>query len=306
MVFEIDAWIVFFVTVMIAISIDSLFSIKNSNKQMSYSSSIYMTCGWVLLAFAFALYVYFYSDFDNLILFLTGYLVELSLSVDNIFIFILIFGQFQLSHHAQHKILMIGIYSAIVLRLIMITAGVYLIQQFQWLFYIFGIILIYAGIRIIIAKEKADNIKGKNNIIAIFKKYLPISDQNKGDRFIIKIQGKYYATHMLIVLILIEKADLIFALDSIPAILSITNNSFLVFTSNIFAILGLRSMYFMLSKALSKFVYIKYALSVILCYIGCKMIAGAIGFHISSFISLTVIILSITTAIAFSYRRKVG
>ena len=303
MVVSANYWYFFFALVLGAISIDLVMATRSS-KNMSYTSSLYMTLFWFLLALAFAAFIAFELTYHDATLFLTGYLVELSLSIDNIFVFILIFNQFKMSQHAQHKILMIGIFSAIIMRLIMITAGIYLIQKFEWLFYIFGALLIYGGIHIVLNADKKEKEGDATGLLNKLGRYIPITSENLHDNFVVKKNGKYYLTHMFIVLLLIEKADLVFALDSIPAVLSITDNTFIVFTSNIFAILGLRSMYFFLSHVLQKFQYIKYALSFILCYIGVKMIMNIYGFHIPVLISLSVIITAVGVSIIFSLMKS--
>ena len=212
------------------------------------------------------------------------------------------FNNFKISQKAQHKVLIIGILSTIITRFLIISAGVYLIQKFQWVFYIFGTFLIYSGIKIMGKEERKE--EQSNSFISFFKKLLPISEKDHGDKFTVKIKGKRYFTSLFIVLLIIEKVDLIFALDSIPAILAITSDIFIVLTSNIFAILGLRSMYFFLSGILESFIYIKHALSIILCFIGGKMIASVQGYHIPVLLSLSVILISILTAILFSILKQ--
>lgn len=301
--FPIEIWIVFFSLIIFAIAFDLGVSLKSSTYTISVKTAGTLTACWVGLAFLFASLIFLYADLEKTALFVTGYLVELALSIDNIFVFILVFNNFKISQKAQHKVLIIGILSTIIMRFLMISTGVYLIQKFQWAFYIFGAFLIYSGIKIIKGKEERKK-EQSSGFISFFKKLFPISEEEHGDKFTVKIKGKRYFTSLFVVLLIIEKVDLIFALDSIPAILAITDDIFIVLTSNIFAILGLRSMYFFLSDILERFIYIKHALSTILCFIGCKMIASVQGYHVPILLSLSVIIISILTAILFSILKQ--
>ncbi|MDJ1257819.1 MAG: TerC/Alx family metal homeostasis membrane protein, partial [Candidatus Midichloria sp.] len=293
--FPIEIWIVFFSFIIFAIAFDLGVSSKSLTHTISVKTAGTLTACWVGLAFLFASLIFLYANLEKTALFITGYLVELALSIDNIFVFILVFNNFKISQKAQHKVLIIGILSTIIMRFLMISAGVYLIQKFQWVFYIFGTFLIYSGIKIIKGKEERKEEQSNGFISFVIKKLLPISEEEHGDKFTVKIKGKRYFTSLFVVLLIIEKIDLIFALDSIPAILAITDDIFIVLTSNIFAILGLRSMYFFLSDILERFIYIKHALSIILCFIGCKMIASVQGYHVPILLSLFVIIISILT-----------
>jgi tellurite resistance protein TerC len=300
------SWVLFFTIISISILIDLRMTYNSKSSKISISkAATIMTMCWIALAAAFCMFIYWYMDSELSLLFAAGYLVELSLSIDNIFVFILIFKQFRISTGLQHKILIIGVISAIIMRFIMIKAGTYLIQKFEWIFYVFGIFLIYSSCKIILAKNETDAAKRKSSdkLIAFFSKFLPITDGNYKNKLIVKINGKIFFTTAFIVLVMIEKVDLIFALDSIPAILAITDNIFIVFTSNIFAVLGLRSMYFFLSAIMDKFYYIKYALSVILFFIGSKMIMTPLGYHISIATSLGIIGFSILIAILLSIIR---
>lgn len=291
------SWLLFSGLIIAAITFDLSVSLK-SDRASSAKKAGLMTFCWICLASVFAGVIYYQAGFEPSVLFITGYLVELSLSVDNIFVFILIFKKFKISSSAQHKILVIGILSAIVMRFLMISAGILLIHKFQWIFYIFGAFLIYSGVQIL--RDNGSDEHAGDSFMKFLKKILPFTDKTSGNKFIVKINGKRFMTPLVAVLFLIEQVDLVFALDSIPAILAITDDLFIVFTSNIFAILGLRSMYFFLSNAVEKFIYLKHALSIILCFIGCKMIASVQGYHIPIAVSLSVIIVSILGAIAFS------
>jgi len=240
--------------------------------------------------------------------FLTGYLIEESLSVDNLFVFIMIFGFFNIKPQYQHKILFWGIIGAIIMRAIFIFAGVALINQFAWIMYIFGAFLIYTGVKMLFEKEEEDKAfnPNDNKIIKLFRKLIPVVDDPHIHRFFIKKNKKWYATTFFIALLFIEGSDLIFAIDSIPAVLSVSKDPFIVYTSNIFAILGLRALYFALSGVMQYFYYLKYALAGILSFIGFKMcfneFCAEMGYHlhISNMASLGVIVVLLTVSILAS------
>jgi tellurite resistance protein TerC len=202
--------------------------------------------------------------------FLTGYVIEKSLSIDNLFVFIMIFTYFNVEPKYQHKILFWGILGALIMRAIFIFAGVALINKFHWIIYIFGAFLIFTGIKMLFHKdEKID--PEKNPLVRLFKRFMPVTATSHGDKFFVKIGLKTFATPLFVVLLLVEFTDLIFAVDSIPAILAITNDTFIIFTSNVFAILGLRALYFALAGITQYFHYLKYGLSAVLVFVGVKM-----------------------------------
>jgi tellurite resistance protein TerC len=253
---------------------------------------------WICLALSFNGLIYYWFGEHKAVEFLTGYLIEKSLSIDNIFVFVLVFGYFQVPAIYQHKILFWGILGALVMRVIFIFAGVALIQKFHWTIYVFGAFLIYTGYNMFSEKDKKVEPE-KNPVIKFFRKIMPVTDQLHGDKFFIQQNGKKYATPLFLVLILIETTDLIFAVDSIPAILAITQDQFIVYTSNVFAILGLRSLYFALAHIVDRFIYLSYGLAVVLVFVGLKMVLVDI-FKIPTFISLLVIALIITGSIVLS------
>ncbi len=225
---------------------------------------------WITLALIFNYGVYHYMGKEKGLEFLTGYLIEKSLSVDNIFVFVLIFSYFQVPPSYQHKVLFWGILGALVLRVIFIFAGVALISKFHWLIYIFGGFLIITGFRMATEGEKKLEPE-KNPVVRLFKKLFPVTDKFHADKFWIRVEGKKFFTPLFIVLLVVEMTDLIFAVDSIPAILAISSDPFIVYTSNVFAILGLRSLYFALNRLANKFHYLKYGLALILVFVGAKM-----------------------------------
>lgn len=227
---------------------------------------------WVFLALSFCIGIYYMQNEKSALEFLTGYVVEKSLSIDNIFVIVLIFKSFKTPPKFQHRVLFFGILGALVMRGLMILMGVQLIQQFHWTIYIFGAFLIYTGLQTFKNHLHGEEDISQNPILARIKEFLPVTDQLHGQKFFIKKQGKWWVTPLFITLLFIEFADLLFAIDSIPAILAISHDPFIVYTSNVFAILGLRSMYFLLADIVLRFYYLHHGLAAILTFVGIKMI----------------------------------
>jgi tellurite resistance protein TerC len=250
------------------------------------------------LALIFNLGIYYFIGKVEAVEFLTGYIIEKSLSVDNIFVFVLIFSAFAVPAAYQHRVLFWGIIGALIMRAIFIFAGVALINKFHWIIYVFGIFLLYTGIKIAIQKGTKINIEN-NRLLNLFRKYFPVTNNYHGAKFITKIDGKRFATPLMLVLILIETTDLIFAVDSIPAILAITDNPFIVYTSNVFAILGLRSLYFALAGILKYFHYLHYGLAAILVFVGIKMLITDF-YKFDPFVSLGIIAFILVVSIVLS------
>jgi len=294
---EIFFWIGFNVFVLIMLALDLGVFHKKAH-DVSIKEAVTWSAIWIFLALVFNIIIYFNFGQQKAFEFLTGYLIEKSLSVDNIFVFVLVFGYFQIPGKYQHKVLFWGIIGALVMRIIFIVAGVSLIQQFHWTIYIFGAFLVFTGIKMITQKDKKMEPE-KNPVIKLARKIFNVTDTLQDDKFFIKSDGKKFVTPLFLVLILIEVTDLIFAVDSIPAILAITQDRFIVYTSNVFAILGLRSLYFALAHIVHRFVYLSYGLAVILMFVGLKMIA--VDFYkIPVFISLIIIALILSTSILLS------
>jgi len=227
---------------------------------------------WVALAAIFAVVVYFWHGRTPTLEFVTGYVIELSLSVDNLFVFLLIFRYFQVPPGHQHKVLFWGILGALIMRAIFIAAGVGLIQRFHWIVYVFGAFLVYSGFKLF-RQGEAEIHPEKNPVLRLFRRLVPVTKDYEGDKFLVRRPG-LFATPLLVVLVVVETTDLLFAVDSIPAILSITRDAFIVYTSNVFAILGLRSMYFALAGMMEMFRYLHYGLSIILMLVGAKMLVS--------------------------------
>ena len=244
---------------------------------------------WISIAVLFNLFVFFEFGKTKALEFFTGYVIEYSLSVDNIFVFILIFSYFAVKEQYQHKILFYGILGALIMRGIFIFAGVTLINRFNWIVIIFGGFLVFTGIRMLFHEETEVDPE-KNVVVKFFRRFLPVTHSLQGDKLIIRQNRRLYATPLLLVLLIIESSDLIFAADSIPAILAISKHTFIVYTSNIFAILGLRSLYFAIAGIMGYFRYLKVGLAFVLTFVGLKMLASYFHFEIPIITSLGIII----------------
>jgi tellurite resistance protein TerC len=283
-------WIGFHVFIFIMLALDLGVFHKHTHK-VPVKEAIIWSCVWIALAMLFDLFIYLDKDFGHIkaLEFLTGYVIEYSLSVDNIFVFILIFSYFAVNNQYQHKILFWGILGALIMRGIFIFAGVALINRFQWIVIIFGAFLVYTGIRMLFQKE-AEVDPEKNAVVKFFRRFLPVSKTLHGDKLIIYQNRRLYATPLFLVLLIIESSDLIFAVDSIPAILAISKTTFIVYTSNIFAILGLRSLYFAIAGIIGFFRFLKVGLAFVLTFVGMKMLASFFHFEIPIIISLGIIL----------------
>lgn len=258
---------------------------------------------WIELAMCFNVGIYIFMGKEKALEFLGGYVIEQSLSIDNLFFFIMVFSTFGISLKYQRRVLNYGIAGAIVLRFIFIILGIAVVNLFHWLLYIFGGILIISGIKMMLMPEENQNIKDSKAIRALGK-LIPITDNLEGDRFFLRKNKILYATPLFAILILIEFTDILFAIDSIPAIFSITTDTFIVYTSNIFAILGLRNMYFLLGKLHEKFKYVKYGVAAILTFTGIKLAILAFDIHIdvewSLVVIFTLLVGSVVASIAFT------
>lgn len=298
-------WVGFnaFVFVMLALDLGVF---HRKMHKVPVKEAVTWTIVWISLAMVFMGIIYFDMGKTKALEFLTGYVIEYSLSVDNIFVFILIFSYFSVDERYQHKVLFWGILGALIMRAIFIFAGVALITRFHWIIYLFGGFLIITGIRMLFQGEgKID--PEKNPIVRFFRKFLPVTDTMHEDKFFIRKDKRLYATPLFLVLLIIETSDLIFAVDSIPAILAITTDRFIVFTSNIFAILGLRSLYFAISGIMQYFRFLKVGLAFILSFVGIKMCTSAL-LEIPIVLSLLVIvgILLISVLASLLIKKKVS
>jgi tellurite resistance protein TerC len=260
---------------------------------------------WIALGLLFNIGIYFWYGSEKALQFLTGYLIEKSLSVDNIFVFLLIFSYFEVPPRYQHKVLFWGVFGAIVLRAIFIIAGVALIERFHWVIYIFGAFLILIGTKMALQKEKKIRPE-RNPVLRLFRQFVPVLKDYEGAKFFVKKRG-YYATPLAVVLLVVETTDIIFAVDSIPAILAITSDPFIVYTSNILAILGLRALYFAFGEMMRLFSYLHYGLAIILVFVGIKMILAdfyKIPVEVALGVVAIILFLSVMPSLLWPRKRK--
>ncbi|MEQ9423219.1 MAG: TerC family protein [Cyclobacteriaceae bacterium] len=296
-----------FGVVIIAFLIVDLGLLHKTPKKISQRDALNQTIFWVLISVAYGAVIYFfYGGYQNMLEFYSAYLTEKALSVDNIFVILLILKFFNIKDEYYHGILFWGILGAIIFRAIFIFLGALLIGQFHWILYIFGAFLVYSGIKIFSEDEEMEVEPDKNPLVSFAKKILPITTDDVGERFMIRRDGKVYFTTLFLVILLIESTDLIFAVDSIPAAFAITQNEFLIYTSNIFAVMGLRAMFFLLANVLEKFYMLQKGLSVVLIFIGAKMLLemfcdfGWFCWHMPIFVSFGVIIFALAASIILS------
>jgi tellurite resistance protein TerC len=281
-------WIGFHLLIFFLLALDLGIFNKKAHR-IKVREALIWICFWISLALLFNLFTLIQWGRDKALEFLTGYLIEYSLSIDNIFVFILVFTYFSIKPEYQHKILYWGILGALIMRGIFIFTGIALIKKFEWIVIIFGGFLVFTGIRMLFQKEASVDPE-KNRVARIFRKFFPITDNLHNSKFLVRQNGKLYVTPLFLVLLVIESSYLIFAVDSIPAILAISKDRFIVYTSNIFAILGLRSLYFAVSGIMDIFRYLKIGIALILTFVGFKMLASYIHFEIPVLTSLIVIV----------------
>src|SRR6476659_8550550 len=281
-------WVGFSFFIVFMLSLD-LGLLNRKAHSIRYREAWIWTGVWVMLAMVFAFLVFRYQGSQRGLEFLTGYLIELSLSVDNLFVFILIFSFFQVPSKYQHRVLFWGVLGALFMRLTMIFVGAALLNRFHWIIYIFGAFLIYTGIKMF-KQEETDIRPDENPVVKLLTRFLPVTDYYEGKKFFTKVNGKRAGTLLLLVLVVVEVTDLVFAVDSIPAIFAITTNTFIVYTSNVFAILGLRSMYFLLAGVIDKFQYLRTGLAIVLTFIGAKMLV--VVFHLVIPVSISLVVVA--------------
>lgn len=281
-------WIGFHVLIFLILGIDLGIFSKKAHK-VPLKEALLWSGVWITVALAFNLFIFFEFGKTRALEFLTGYLIEYSLSVDNIFVFILIFSYFAVPEKYQHKVLFWGIIGALIMRGIFIFAGVALINRFHWIVIIFGGFLLVTGIKMMVQKDVQVD-PSKNPVVRFARKFLPVAEESDKGRFFARLNSKMYVTPLFLVLLIIESTDLLFAVDSIPAVLAVSHERFIIYTSNIFAILGLRSLYFAVSGIMGYFRYLKTGLAFILTFVGLKMVASFFHFEIPILISLAVIV----------------
>ena len=294
----VQPWAAFFGLVILLFTVDLLFGRRGTNLRMATLWSAI----WVGAGLAFGLWIWASLGSEVAAAYYAAYLLEKSLSVDNIFVFVLIFSELRIPAHQQHRILLLGVVGALLMRAVMIGFGVYLLQRFHWVIYPFAALLLVAAARLLFG-ESTERRLVKESCAACstwVAKLIPVTPVGEGQRFVLRQSGKLVATPMLVALILIETTDLIFALDSIPAVLAITRDPYIVYTSNIFALLGLRALYFVLADVVQRFHYLRAGLAVILCFVACNMLlAGTIDISVT--VSLGVIIAIVLAAVIASW-----
>lgn len=295
-------WVVFNLFVLAMLALD-LGIVRRRARAVSFREALVWSAVWIALALTFAGLLFHWQGRTPALEFVTGYVIELSLSVDNLFIFLLIFRYFSVPEQSQHKVLVWGILGALALRAMFIFAGVGLIRRFHFITYLFGAMLIYSGIKLFL-QGKSEIRPEKNPVLRLFRKFVPVTKEFEGENFFVR-RRSLYATPLLIVLLVVETTDVLFAVDSIPAILAITLNTFVVYTSNVFAIMGLRSMYFALAGMMDVFHYLHYGLAVILTFVGLKMLASGY-YEMSTLATLGFVglVLAVSVGASLAHPRK--
>jgi tellurite resistance protein TerC len=300
-------WIAFLAFVFLLLALD-LGVFHRKSHEVKIKEALIWSAVWITMALVFNYLVYLYMGKVKALEFLAGYLIEKSLSVDNLFVFIMLFSYFNVEPRYQHKVLFWGILGALVMRAIFIFAGVALLNNFHWLIYIFGAFLVFTGFKML-SQGEANVDPDKNPLVRIFKRFFPVTSEMHGGKFFIRQNARLFATPLFVVLIIVEFTDLIFAVDSIPAILAISNDTFIIFTSNVFAILGLRALYFALAGITRYFYYLKYGLAAILAFVGIKMIFNGISknkipIDISLAVIFGILLISVLVSVFFPEKAK--
>jgi tellurite resistance protein TerC len=299
-------WVAFNIFVLAAVALDLGVFSRRLHK-VSLKEAAVSSAAWVVISVLFGLGILYYSGRQTALEFFTGYLIEKALSVDNLFLFLVIFRTFAIDERFQHRMLEWGILGALVMRAVMIAAGAALIERFAWIVYVLGAFLLYAGAHMLFAKK--EEIHPERSWLARFaNKHLRVSREYQGEHFFTRVNGKLFATPLFLVLVVVEMTDVTLAIDSIPAIFGITTDPFIVYTSNVFAILGLRAMYFLLAGVLNRLRFLTVGLSIVLMFIGGKMIAGY-WFHVPEVVSLStvggILLLALIASLLFPARMKV-
>jgi tellurite resistance protein TerC len=289
----------FGLSIVVALIFDlGLMSKKHSH--ITIKKALWQTMFWVSLAVAFMFFVWYEYGQEIAIQYLSAYLTEWSLSIDNIFVFILLFSFFGMKDDYSARVLLIGILMAIVFRVIFITIGIALVERFGWLLYIFGGILVITGVKMFSSKHGEEVNLSENKVYSLMKRFIPLVHDDGGGRFTVRRNGKKYYTSLFAVVIMLATTDIVFALDSIPAVFGISTHRVVIYTSNVFAVLGLRSLFFLLRGAVDKFTYLQQGIAIVLVFIGLKMLVEIFHVHVPIFISLLVILVCIVTSIVYS------
>ncbi|HEU0178321.1 MAG TPA: TerC family protein [Blastocatellia bacterium] len=299
------AWVGFTLFVLAMLALD-LGVFHRKSHEVTIREAMVWSGVWIALALLFNLVLYYWRGPQPALEFLTGYLIEKSLSVDNIFVFLMIFSYFSVPPRYQHRVLFWGVLGALVMRALLIFLGISLIQRFHWVIYLFGAFLIVTGVKMALEKDKEIHPE-RNPALRLFRRFVPVTDDYRGGKFFVKQGGRYFATPMLIVLLIVETTDIIFAVDSIPAILAITLDPFIIYTSNVFAILGLRALYFALAGVMKLFHHLRYGLSAILAFVGAKMLLAnfyKIPVGVALGVVAGILVISVIASLAFPRKEE--
>ncbi len=286
--------------VLVAALVFDLGLLSKSSTEISIKKALYQTLFWVSLAMAFFGFMWWSEGSQMALEYLSAYLMEWSLSIDNIFVFILIFTFFKIHSDHYARALLIGILMAIVFRVVFITVGVALVENFHWVLYIFGVILVITGVKIFTTKESHDYNPVDNPVYRFINRFFPIIHEDISGKLVVKRNGKRYYTNMFVVIIMLATTDIVFALDSIPAVFAISQERIVIYTSNIFAVLGLRSLFFLLRGAVTKFQYLQQGIAIVLIFIGLKMLVEYFSIHVPIYISLMMIVICLGGSIVYS------
>jgi tellurite resistance protein TerC len=284
---NISFWIIFNAAIVVLIYLD-LAVWNRGGRVIPFRQALLSTAFWIALAAGFAVFLHYWMGPAKSLEFVTGYLVEEALSVDNLFVFLLLFSYFKVPAEQERTVLLWGIVGALIMRGVFIATGVALVNRFHWIIYAFGVFLLYSGFKLMTESEEDEVDPSRNPVLRLCRKILPLTETYEGNKFLIRRDAKLFATPLFVVLIVVETTDILFATDSIPAILAITRDPFIVYTSNVFAILGLRSLYFALAGLMKLFHYLNYGLAVVLIFIGAKMLLS-VKYNIPTWATLVVI-----------------
>ena len=305
---NISFWIIFNAAIVLLIYLD-LAVWNRGGRVIPFRQALLSTAFWIALAAGFAVFLHYWMSPAKSLEFVTGYLVEEALSVDNLFVFLLLFSYFKVPAEQERTVLLWGIVGALIMRGVFIATGVALVNRFHWILYAFGVFLLYSGFKLMTESEEDEVDPSRNPVLRLCRKFLPVTDTYEGNKFLVRRDAKLFATPLFIVLIVVETTDILFATDSIPAILAITRDPFIVYTSNVFAILGLRSLYFALAGLMKLFHYLNYGLAVVLIFIGAKMILS-VKYVIPTWATLaviaTVLASSVVASILFPKKEQIA
>jgi TerC family integral membrane protein len=297
--FPLWAWLVFLGLVLALLFVD-LFVLHRNAREVPFREAIWLSVFWIAISLAFGGFVWFLAGVEGFEAYLAAYLLEKSLSLDNVFVFSVIFTSFAVPERDRYHVLFYGVIGAIVFRAIFVLAGTALLSAFSWLVFVFGAFLIFTGLRMLRRTNKEQTDYRDNRVLRLMRRFIPITEEYHGDDFFVKRDGKRCATPLLAALVVVETSDILFAIDSVPAVLSVTQTAFVAYSSVVFAVLGLRALYFALEGLVDRFVYLHYGLAVILVFVGAKFVAQGFGVQVPVVTSLLVIAVAIAASIAVS------